>query len=169
MAEFVKVGFEFTAAPKVSKKITNPNLRLETSYYHSGQTITKRDYSESISKYKWINNEFSSDECGCEVPTPIVTSKEEVIKYYKEFMHFVKSSNLTTNIDEALNGLVLFKGYVDKEGFYVGLIMMYHATGELRAIGHYDETNRLAFDRRIGHWKFFKKEGTLYTEEIYIK
>jgi len=65
---------------------------------------------------------------------------------------------------------ILFKGYVDKEGFYVGLTIIYHRNNVLQSIGYYDDVKRNIFTtRRIGLWKEYDKTGTLNKEQIYIK
>lgn len=90
---FIDCGFEFTASFKKKGKW---NTKLITKW--NSEAVRKKT---NISDYTWINRRFSDDPCGCEVSTPIVKSKKETIRYYNEFSSFVKSVNLTTNINEA--------------------------------------------------------------------
>lgn len=103
---FVKVGFEFTAAPKPNLKLANKNLTIYPSPFAKGDfLIEKRQKNSVISKYRWINNNIEPDECGCEVPTPIAKSLNSVKNYYNQFMEFVKESDLTTEINKSYGGL----------------------------------------------------------------
>lgn len=100
--KFIKTGFEFTASAKLKGKVKSTEL---VSSSHSGLIYRKYDrQNEPISKHSWINKNFQSDDCGCEIPTPIVNNKKEVITYFKQFKRFVVSHNLTINIADAKCG-----------------------------------------------------------------
>jgi len=58
-----------------------------------------------ISPYEWICSKANSDSCGTEIATPILSSREEIRQHYLEFMAFVRTHNLTTDIDKAICGL----------------------------------------------------------------
>lgn len=106
--KFVRCGFEFTASLKEGKDVTNKGLECMYTSWFSGiiaQYGLRRTYKSKISSKDWIDKRFEDDGGGCEVSTPIVQSKQEITKYYKEFMDFVKSSNLTVNLDEAFDAL----------------------------------------------------------------
>lgn len=119
--KFVKVGFEFTATAKASSRVTNPNLIYGTSWLFDTDVLSTTDnWKKDKSEYPWIIKNFESDECGCEIPTPIIRSRPDVEKYYLQFMDFVKRSNLTTDINNAKNGLGgchihLDLSYLDKD------------------------------------------------------
>ncbi len=95
--KFINVGFEFTAAAPAKGKIKSNVLTF--SVFNTDQI--NRHYREDISKYSWINEKFESDDCGCEVPTPIIQNKKDVTRYFNEFESFAKSLNLKININEA--------------------------------------------------------------------
>jgi hypothetical protein len=109
MKKFPSVGFEFTAAMAKGKKISNRALepsKNEKALDNINRKIkTNNDFpfyvQADISKYKWINDNFQSDECGCEVPTPIIKNKKDVTRCFKEFLSFVKTSNLSIDMDKA--------------------------------------------------------------------
>lgn len=104
--KFVKVGFEFTAAVKPTLLITNPKLSYEIRWPYNEETIvTKEGWATDTSELPWIRKNFQSDDCGCEIPTPIITKKSDIEKYYNQFMDFVNRSNLTTDINQANNSL----------------------------------------------------------------
>lgn len=101
--KFINVGFEFTASVKNTGVITNPGLykiavlgRIflfqETRYVFT-------------SEHKWIHKNYQTDSFGCEIATPIIKKKSDVVRYYNEFMEFANRSNLTANIYEASEGL----------------------------------------------------------------
>lgn len=98
--DFINVGFEFTAAKKKGSKLVGLDI-----YKHR---LSRQRVNLKLIKLKgkdWIHNNFSDDECGCEVPTRIITEKSNIIKYYKDFIYFVKKSGLTTNIKNSVCGL----------------------------------------------------------------
>lgn len=112
--KFIKTGFEFTAALKAKE-----NLKGNLEKGNFSHRVRPQSYSKPISKFNWINDRYSSDDCGMEISTPIIKSNKRIIKSYKEFVSFVKSVNLTTNIDEAvccLGGCHIHKdlSYMDK-------------------------------------------------------
>ena len=122
---FVKVGFEFTAAPKPNLKTKNKGLEIIFSPFTPGDVLInkKRDDSK-ISKYTWINRNIEPDECGCEVPTPVIKNLNDVKKYYNQFMEFVNESDLTTDINKSYGGL---------GGCHIHLDLSYVGTKEKRA------------------------------------
>jgi hypothetical protein len=117
---FINVGFEFTASPH-AKKGTDKEYFNDTStwsiFYESifGDTrLDNASKSESMyrykqndlpSKFKWIDDNYESDECGCEVATPIIKKLEDVTKYYKSFKAFTNKYGFTTNVNLAECGL----------------------------------------------------------------
>lgn len=119
--KFVKVGFEFTAAPKPNLKTKNKGLEISASPYTKGDfLIVKRQSNSKISKYAWINRNLEADECGCEVPTPVIKNLNDVTNYYNQFMEFVNESDLTTEINKSYGGLGgchihLDVSYIEKE------------------------------------------------------
>lgn len=104
MKRFINVGFEFTAGLTHGKKITNPALYLISSELNVryGYPVNHRD---EVSKYKWICENFKSDSCGCEVPTPIIKNKADVTRYFKEFKSFVDKSSLSIDLQTSRCGL----------------------------------------------------------------
>jgi hypothetical protein len=103
--KFVNVGFEFTAALKPTLHVKNKSLVVYNRTVTEDYAIFRHPSLLKISEYSWINKNFEYDDCGCEVPTPIIRKKVDVEKYYLQFMEFVKESNLTTDIDKAYCGL----------------------------------------------------------------
>lgn len=101
--KFVKVGFEFTAALKPGLSTRNKGLVVAKDYIIDDYAIYKNTLK--ISEHAWINKNFEFDDCGCEIPTPIIRKREDVETYYLQFMEFVKKSNLTTDINKAYCGL----------------------------------------------------------------
>jgi len=69
--------------------------------------------------------------------------------------------------------LAFIKGYMHKDGFYKGLVIIYRpSNGNLHSIGHYDENHKrtdTTTTRKIGHWKEYPSNGALFLETIYIK
>lgn len=61
-----------------------------------------------------------------------------------------------------------YKGYVDSEGYHIGLTIIYTLNKKLDSIGFYDPDKKLR-DRRIGHWKYYDENGTIQAEQIIIK
>lgn len=101
--KFVNCGFEFTASPKkkgivISDVIYNNHgideHRLFKRYNPNGRKSTP-------STYGWINDRYNTDSCGCEVSTPVVTSRQEVDTYFTQFKHFVDKINVTLDRDQA--------------------------------------------------------------------
>lgn len=80
---------------------------LRTSWFDNNSDEIKVEYSDrdKLSPHKWICENFSSDDCGCETSTPIVKSELEVTKYFKQFKSFVDDANLTIDMDLARCGL----------------------------------------------------------------
>lgn len=101
--KFINCGFEFTASVKVKGKMTNLNLEFDSFY--DDYSIVIKTYNEVISNIDWIDKNFETDSCGCEIPTPIATSEQQAIKYFNQFKRFVDKSNLTIDIDESIKGL----------------------------------------------------------------
>ncbi len=99
--KFIKVGFEFTAARAIKK---NPNYTGNLSFRRGFDAVVKK-LSRKISDVKWINNNYTSDGCGCEVSTNIIKSNSGVIKKFKEFNNFVNNNNLSIDITKATCGL----------------------------------------------------------------
>jgi len=65
-----------------------------------------------------------------------------------------------------------YKGYMDINGFFVGLTIIYYSNGKLHSIGSYEDTNpnrNLSNNRRINLWKEYDSNGILSEEIIYIK
>lgn len=100
---FIKCGFEFTAARKMGElpkgKYFNSDLDYDSVEL---ETWDVEDWKE-ITPYKWIIDNYYSDDCGCEVATPIVKSRKNVESFFNEFKSFVTKSNLTLNSDKANN------------------------------------------------------------------
>lgn len=94
-ADYIKVNC--TPGRKVEVK---PEHKEDDASIHSNW-----ENKQMLSPYSWICQKMNSDSCGTEISTPIVTSREEIRKYYLEFMAFVRMHNLTTDIDEAICGL----------------------------------------------------------------
>ncbi len=97
---FIRCGFEFTASPKIGIK---PKAPLYT--YTGDNNLHYNNYRGGISKYKWINESFDGDECGCEVSTPIIANKDDVSRVFDMFKTWANSKNLTLDINKAKCGL----------------------------------------------------------------
>lgn len=81
-------------------------IELKPAHKEEDSSISfKWETKESLAPYNWISQKANSDSCGTEIATPIITSREELRKYYLEFMAFVRIHNLTTNLDDAICGL----------------------------------------------------------------
>lgn len=98
--KFVNVGFEFTAGITKGEKL-NSNFRRGT--ITRGSIIANN--RDSMSKYQWICDNFKNDECGCEVPTPIVTNTKDVTRYFNEFKNFVVTNGFSIDLHTANCGL----------------------------------------------------------------
>ena len=96
---FIECGFEFTAAKKQNSE---PKGNIDVRY--DGETLEKKD-SYPLSKHEWITQNFTPDDCGCEVATPILEKPTEVPMVFKQFKDFVDKSNITLDINEAVGGL----------------------------------------------------------------
>lgn len=116
--QFINVGFEFTASPNAKTGTDERYFKpYADSYIRWHQAITgsrpvvdnnraSREKNLRLpTKFSWINENYSADECGCEVSTPIVKSKALVSKYYKTFKEFTKKFGFTTDINKAMCGL----------------------------------------------------------------
>ena len=115
---FINVGFEFTASPH-AKKGTDDRYFSDTSLWSvwrsnifgdsvstSKEESTYRYKQKDLpSKFKWIDDNYESDECGCEVATPIIRKLDEVTKYYKSFKAFTNKFGFSTNINTSEGGL----------------------------------------------------------------
>ncbi len=96
MKKFIKVGFEFTGSQAKGKRLPRTKLRS------SGDSIYKViGGSPTLSNYKWINDRIESDDCGIEVPTPIITDKKDITRYFNEFKTFALSNNIAIDINKA--------------------------------------------------------------------
>lgn len=75
----------------------------------------------------------------------------------------------TQQIGLTLNGLSHKKGYCGYNNISMGPTIFYNLDGTLYAAGSYDPNIFLGRDRKIDHWKYYTKTGTLRKEEIFIK
>lgn len=101
MKRFVNVGFEFTAGVKKGGRVKSKILRRRSF----SNNIVRQDTKTKLSEYKWINKHFDTDDCGCEVATPILTKKSEIPLVFNHFISFVKEHDLTIDINKAMCGL----------------------------------------------------------------
>lgn len=105
--QFIQCGFEFTASSKLKGELNSSVLTM--CRWNKGQINNDPIYDgNNTSKFygvAWINNNFESDDCGCEVPSPKATTKEQAIKYFNQFNRFVNKTNLTIDIRKAFCGL----------------------------------------------------------------
>lgn len=98
MKKFINIGFEFTASLKVGKK---PNPKR----FCVRDTIVCLQWGKKISNIPWIENRYDSDNCGCEVSTPIIKTKQEVISHFNQFKSFAERNAMTLDINKAVCGL----------------------------------------------------------------
>lgn len=108
---------ESTKRYRLERELENKRLRKEELNYISNSIAnpviphTNKDKYISIdnrkklSKFRWIRNRAQGDSCGLEISTPIVTKQNDVERYYKEFISFVRSHNLTVSPKDAICGL----------------------------------------------------------------
>lgn len=104
MKNFIQCGFEFTASIK-AKGFKSKSLEVSSDgftayrktheFYDSYAGYYRTTRVQALSKFPWINAEYSSDDCGCEVATPIIKSKVDAIKHFNEFKTFTKDNGLT--------------------------------------------------------------------------
>lgn len=109
---FINVGFEFTASPN-PKTGTNEEYFETLAEFFTFYTPSYLDkpYRHKVkdlpSKFKWIDENYSADTCGCEVPTPVIKKLKDVSRYYNSFKAFTKQFGFTTSgeiSEECLGG-----------------------------------------------------------------
>ena len=114
MKKFIQCGFEFTASIKAKGVFRSNTLNAsDNGYSVVRKTIVINNpfglntisRIQEISDFPWINSEFSIDDCGCEVSTPIIKSKHDAIKHFNEFNTFVNANGLTLDPHLARCGL----------------------------------------------------------------
>lgn len=114
MRKFIQCGFEFTASQKAKSRLKSKTLHAEFgAYIHRKTELYFDSFGQrnnlrrihDISEFPWISENFSSDDCGCEVSTPIIKTKDEAIRHFNEFQLFVDTNNLTVDPDLAMCGL----------------------------------------------------------------
>ena len=71
MKKLINIGFEFTASPKVGK---TPPKRVYLDSQMLDSSAVNGYWNKEASTITWIKNRYNSDDCGCEVSTPIIKS-----------------------------------------------------------------------------------------------